>query len=118
MPQGSSLVNPASHSTMNFGDLDIDMSKIMQVARKCGIKRLYLFGSALRNDFSETSDIDFMVECACPEEPSLFDLFDLRHELEDMTGRNVDLVEKGAVRNPIRRESIQSSAVLVCTARF
>lgn len=55
------------------------------------IARLSLFGSALREDFSPTSDIDLLVEFQPTARVSLFDLGGMTVELSRLLGRQVDL---------------------------
>lgn len=65
-----------------------------------------LFGSVLRDDFRTDSDIDVLL---CFEENSdwsLYDLVDMKDELKTIFGREVDIVEKEAIRNPYRRLSM------------
>ena len=64
---------------------------------------LEMFGSAARGDFDPaSSDLNFLVEFRdlgwknCSDQ-----YFGLLHGLEDLTGRRIDLVERGAVRNPL-----------------
>jgi len=67
---------------------------------------LALFGSVLRNDFRPDSDVDVLVSFE-PESPwTLWDLSRMREELREIFGREVDLVEKKALRNPFRRLAI------------
>lgn len=80
------------------------------------LKSLSLFGSALRDDFNKNSDIDILIEFNKPEEKSLFDLIDLKIELEDVTGRKVDIVEKGSIENPYRYNEINSTARVIYAA--
>ena len=42
--------------------LDIDLDELASVCRRYGIRELFVFGSALRADFSQASDIDLLVE--------------------------------------------------------
>jgi hypothetical protein len=65
-----------------------------------------LFGSVLRDDFNRASDIDVLISFAPETRYSLFDLADMREELKALFGREVDLVEKEALRNPFRRKHI------------
>ena len=63
-------------------------------------KRLSLFGSAARDQLSDESDIDFLVEF---EGPATFDgLMDLKAYLQQMLGRSIDLVTPGAIRPRLR----------------
>lgn len=89
--------------------LDIDQERIVAFCRKWRIIEFSLFGSALRDDFGPDSDVDVLVSFE-PDAPwSLWDLIDMKYELQDIFGREVDLVEKRALRNPIRRRAILST---------
>jgi hypothetical protein len=70
-------------------------------------------GSALGEGFGPESDVDVMVSFE-PDAPwDALDLVDMRDELAGMVGREVDLVEKEAVRNPfLRREMLARRRVL------
>jgi predicted nucleotidyltransferase len=72
------------------------------------IQRLEVFGSAARTEDFEplSSDADFLVEFAQDAPPALDAFFGAKAELEALLGRNVDLVEPGAVRNPFILASI------------
>jgi len=65
------------------------------VARFCErhhVRKLSLFGSALRDDFSPASDIDVLVEFEAGHVPGFFRLFDMEEELSRLfRGRKVDL---------------------------
>lgn len=90
-----------------------------QVADFCHrrkITELALFGSALREDFHPDSDIDLLVTFAPEMRYSLFDLVAIRDELTTLFGREVDLVEKAALRNPFRRRHILQNAEVIYAA--
>ena len=73
------------------------------------ITELALFGSALRRDFDDESDIDVLVSFASGARWSLFDLVTMRNEPEGLFGRPEDLVERSAIEqseNYIRRKGI------------
>ena len=72
-----------------------------------GVRSLSLFGSAARNNATETSDLDFLVEF----EKSRFDAYmDLKEFLEGLFGRPVDLVLAGTLK-PRLRESVLQEAI-------
>ncbi|MDR1695932.1 MAG: nucleotidyltransferase domain-containing protein [Endomicrobium sp.] len=98
---------------MRLGKITIKDRVFNSIIKKYGIKSLSVFGSSLRNDFNKDSDIDLLIEFKKPKEKSLFDLIDLRLELEEITGRKIDIVEKGSVKNPYKRKEINSTARLV-----
>ncbi len=83
-----------------------------------GVRRLALFGSALRDDFDlEKSDLDFSVTfCPMSPERHAAAYFGLLDDLEGLFGRRVDLVELGAVRNPYLRRSIEEEQETVYAA--
>ena len=87
----------------------VDREKIAEFCRKWGIQELSLFGSVLREDFRQDSDVDVLLTFA----PSAGFTFDNRVEIEDqlaaMFGRKIDVVAKHTLRNPFRRHSILAS---------
>ena len=87
--------------------------------RKQGIRRLLIFGSALREDFGPESDIDLLVEFEPGRIPGLIGLVGMELELSELFGRDIDLVTRAAVkesRNYIRRENILASTEVVYEA--
>jgi predicted nucleotidyltransferase len=91
----------------------LDRDAVTAFCRRWRVRELSLFGSAVREDFGPASDVDFLVSFD-PDAPwSLWDLEAMREELEAMTGRAVDLVEKEALRNPFRRREILSTREII-----
>ncbi|MCD2451572.1 nucleotidyltransferase domain-containing protein [Methylicorpusculum oleiharenae] len=92
---------------------------IAELCRRYHVRKLEVFGSAARgSDFDPTlSDADFLVEFAGEEQaPSLQTFFDLRQELAELIGREVDLAETASLLNPYVRASIEQSRELVYEA--
>lgn len=71
--------------------LPIGRNLLADFCRRHGIRRLSLFGSALREDFRSDSDIDLLVEFLPDRRVSLFDLGGMSMELGEILGRPVDL---------------------------
>jgi predicted nucleotidyltransferase len=84
--------------------------------RRWKITELALFGSAARGELRPESDVDVMVTFAPDVRWSLFDLGAMQQELTTLFGRDVDLVEKGTIRNPFRRRSIARDLTVVYAA--
>jgi hypothetical protein len=85
--------------------------ELTALCRRFHVRRLDLFGSAARGDFDpQHSDIDFIVEFdrSAPQHP-FNAYFGLKEELEALFGREVDLVELSALRNPYLKASIDAS---------
>ncbi len=61
------------------------------------IDKAWIFGSFARNQESYDSDIDLIVKFKQPNDLDLFDYVGLKIGLEEITGRQVDLVEEGYV---------------------
>jgi len=89
---------------------------IEEFCQRWEIQEFSFFGSILRDDFQPQSDIDILVSFSPDAKWSLFDIIDMKDELQQILGRNVDIVEKDAVRNPFRKESIMSSREVVYAA--
>ncbi len=96
--------------------LPISEEALARFCREHGIRSLSLFGSALRDDFRPDSDLDLLVEFEPDASYSLFDLVALQDELKDLLGREVDLVEASALRNPFRRREILRTRRLLYAA--
>jgi len=92
---------------------------IAELCQRHHVRKLEVFGSAARgNDFDPaSSDADFLVEFADEAQtPTLQTFFSLRQELAQLIGREVDLAEAAALRNPYVRASIEQSRELVYAA--
>jgi predicted nucleotidyltransferase len=90
-----------------------DRQKVAELCRRYGVAELALFGSVLRDDFRADSDVDVLVSFGPEAHPSLLELAELREDLKDLFGREVDLVERAGLRNPFRRRAILSTAEVV-----
>src|SRR5881392_2299289 len=87
----------------------VPMDELKSLCAKWKIREFGVFGSVLRDDFKAESDIDVLVSFEKGAGWSLWDLFDLQDELKILFGREVDLIEKEALRNPFRRHAILST---------
>ena len=94
-------------------DLSSIQTKLKQaksrLASKYHIKKIGLFGSIVRNDFTATSDIEILVDFS---KPIGMEIMDLANDLEALLSRKVDLVSKGGINSGYFRE-IQAEIVYV-----
>jgi len=65
---------------------------------KYGIKEISIFGSYLRGEAKEESDLDILVEFKHDAKISLLEFVELENYLSDLLGVKVDLVEKSALK--------------------
>ena len=91
---------------------------IATICQRFHVSRLEVFGSAERaDDFNPaTSDVDFLIEFAEGAAPGLQDFFGAKTALENLLGREVDLIELDAVRNPYVLASINRNREAVYAA--
>ena len=75
-----------------------------------GVRDLYIFGSVADNTAHPESDVDVLVDVVQPE--GLFRLIQVRHLLEDLLERRIDVVTEDALKSPLR-ENILTSLVRV-----
>ena len=85
-------------------------NKILPVLRKYHVRRASLFGSIVRNQMTEESDIDLLVEL--PETASLLDLAGLKIDIEELLGRNVDVLTYDSL-HPLLKDRILSEQAAI-----
>jgi hypothetical protein len=85
--------------------------KILPVLKRYGIKKASLFGSVVRDEQTERSDIDLLVEL--PETASLLELASLKLDLEEILRRKVDVLTFDSL-HPLLKDKIlrEQEAVL------
>jgi predicted nucleotidyltransferase len=93
-----------------------DYNDIVVLCEKYHIHELSIFGSSIRNDFNAASDIDILVSFSNDSNINLFDLMDMEKEFSERLKREVDIVEKEALKNPIRRDRILSTREIIYAA--
>lgn len=90
--------------------------EIRGICERYDVRRLWLFGSAVRDDFVPgRSDFDFQVEFreGVDRGPWLAEIFELKVALERVLGGEVDVSECGAVRNLLVANAIEEERVLI-----
>ena len=83
--------------------INLIRKKILPILKKNDIKRASLFGSVVRGEATEESDIDLLVEFK--GEKSLLDLAGLKIELEEMLGKKVDVLTYNSL-HPLLKDRI------------
>jgi predicted nucleotidyltransferase len=92
--------------------------EIAELCRRHCVKRLSVFGSAVRADFDKSnSDIDLRVEFdSVPIERYAENYFALRDAFARLFGRKVDLISARTIRNPYFRAELEATQVAVYAA--
>jgi len=88
-----------------------DMAALADFCRRNHIRRLAIFGSALRPDFRHDSDLDILVEFEPGKVPG-FAFFAMQDELSQLVGRKVDLNTPGFLSHCFRDEVMAEAEVL------
>ncbi len=95
---------------------NLPINELNSFCQRWRVRELALFGSVLRTDFGPESDVDVLVELEPDHGLSLYDWVDMIDELKTIFGRDVDLVAKSGLTNPIRREEILRTAEVLYAA--
>ncbi len=98
---------------MSLAHISFDRSQVITFCRKWQVSRMSFFGSVLRDDFRPDSDVDVIIAFKPESQWSLFDIIDMKMELEGIFKRDVDLLEEGTIRNPIKRRCIYEKVEVV-----
>jgi predicted nucleotidyltransferase len=69
----------------------LNRTAIADFCKRHHIQKLSLFGSVLRSDFNDSSDLDVLVEFEATHITGLIGLAAMEHELTELVGRKVDL---------------------------
>lgn len=90
--------------------LDEHRQEILSLAARHGAKSIRVFGSVVRGEADEQSDVDFLVEM----EPgrSLMDMGGLLMDLQELLGCKVDVVSEKGLRPRIRERVLKEDMPL------
>jgi len=84
----------------------------LPVFKKHDVKRAALFGSYARGTAKVRSDIDFLIEYK-GDNKTLFDLVDLKFDLEETFNRKVDLVTYNSINWRIRDQILAEQVIIL-----
>ena len=90
---------------MKEDEIDEIKKTLIEVLRKYGVKKAGLFGSLVRGEATEESDIDLLIEFEGKK--SLLDLAELKLELQESLRRDVDVLTYKSL-HPLLKEKILS----------
>ena len=92
-----------------------NIQKLFALCRKYKVRKLYVFGSILTPKFNEQSDVDILVDFNSEIDHDTYadNYFDFYHALKALFGRDVDLVDESAVKNPYFKEELEETKHLI-----
>lgn len=100
--------------------LDELKTKISPIAEKYGLKAVYLFGSYARNEATDDSDVDILIDRTDSKIRSIFDMGGLYSDLQESIGKEIDLItsqtlEQASTRKrmPLFIENLYSERVKI-----
>lgn len=89
--------------------LGLSPQGLAELCRRHGIRRLAVFGSALREDFRPDSDLDLLVEFEAGARPTYFTLSRIEDDLTRWAGRQAD-VHMPRSLHPYLRDKVLTQA--------
>jgi len=92
-------------------ELEEIREKIIPLLRSYGVKKAALFGSFVRGEEREDSDIDILVEFE--GEKSLLDLAGLKIELEELLGRKIDVLTYNSLHPLLKDRILKEQKVIL-----
>ena len=107
-----------------YDRLTITPEQLRDFCIRWQITELAVFGSILRDDFRDygdhVSDIDLLYSLDQSSSHSLFEIMQMREELENVCCRKIDLISKPGIKNSrnwLRRQEILNSEVILYAQR-
>ena len=95
---------------MRLSELQALTPRLQAIAERYGASNLAVFGSVARDEATESSDVDLLVDL--PAGTSLFQHAELKQDIEDLLQHNVDLIRRRNLK-PTLRERVEAEAVLL-----
>ncbi|MCK4519169.1 MAG: nucleotidyltransferase family protein [Candidatus Omnitrophica bacterium] len=85
--------------------------KILPILQNYEVKKVALFGSCVRGEMKEESDVDILIDIRA--DISLLGFVGLKQKIEDALGRKVDLVEYDTLKPLLRERILKEQVVLL-----
>ena len=86
--------------------------KVLPILEKHAVKHASIFGSFARGEAKAKSDVDILIEYK-GKNKSLFDLVDLKSDLEECLERKVDIVTFGSIYQKIRDQILSEQVIIL-----
>jgi predicted nucleotidyltransferase len=96
--------------------INFNYDEIVHLCEKYSVNELSIYGSSIREDFTPNSDVNILVSFGNNPGTTLFDIMDLEKEFSKLLNREVNIVEKESIKNPIRKKKILSTREIIYAA--
>ena len=94
--------------------IENNIQKIVALCKKYKVNKLFVFGSILTDRFNDGSDVDLVVSFNKAEVSDYFNnYFDFKYSLEELLGRDVDLLEEQTIKNPYLKKNVDATKALI-----
>ena len=94
--------------------IENNIQKIVALCKKYKVNKLFVFGSILTDRFNDDSDVDLVVSFNKAEVGDYFgNYFDFKYSLEELFGRDVDLLEEQTIKNPYLKKNVDATKALI-----
>ena len=92
-----------------------NIHEISSLCQKHKVDKLYAFGSVLTPRFTDQSDVDILVDFSPEIDHNTYadNYFELYYALKSLFGRDVDLVDASAVKNPYFKQELDETKYLI-----
>jgi predicted nucleotidyltransferase len=100
----------SNENNINNPKLVLIKESLLPFVQEYGIVKAYVFGSFAREEDTDQSDVDFLIEF--DKDFDMIEFFRLKNRLEEILTRKVDIVETKSI-NPIFKESILKDTILL-----
>ncbi|OYY94176.1 MAG: nucleotidyltransferase [Hydrogenophilales bacterium 28-61-23] len=93
-------------------NLHLPNEVIARFCREHAVRELALFGSVVRADFREDSDVDILIDLKDEARVGLVTMQRMREELSVIIGRSVDLITRNGLNRHIRDDVLKEAEVI------
>lgn len=100
------LYSSSDSNQKNLIQLEKIKKRVFPILQNARVKKAALFGSYVRGDNTQKSDIDILIEL--PEEATLIDLVGIKLDIEDKLHKKVDVITFRSIC-PLIKESVLNS---------
>ena len=92
-----------------------NLEQVLALCKKYKVKTMYVFGSILTSRFNDNSDVDLLVNFSNDIDYLSYadNILDLYADLKSLFGRDIDLVDESAIKNPYFKKEIERTKQLI-----